>query len=91
MRLKYRIEEGVIVLFSVIIMGYASKQVLQFMLDKIWLANRWQGRFYAGIRENGRGFTVEINSFNKKDDLTKSDFIRQVKAHAPKNKLITVS
>lgn len=90
MRLKYRIEDGLVVLFCVVISGYSSRQVLQGLLDKVWLANRWQGRFYAGISERCRKFVVEVHSLNKKDDLSKSEFVRQIKMRLPKEKTVVI-
>jgi len=91
MKLKYRIEEGFIVLFAVVIAGYNSKQVLQDMLDKVWLANRWGTRFYCGITERCRKFVVEVHAVNKKDELSKNEFIRQLKMRCPTTKNIIIS
>jgi hypothetical protein len=91
MALKYRIEEGLVVLFSILISGYNSKQVLQDLLDRVWLANRWQTRFYCGITERCRKFVIEVHSFNKKDELSKAEFIRQLKMRCPTTKNIVIS
>jgi|WetSurMetagenome_2_1015567.scaffolds.fasta_scaffold544008_1 hypothetical protein len=91
MQLKYRIEDGLVVLFSVVIAGYSSKQVLQDLLDKVWLANRWHTRFYCGITERCRKFVIEVHALNKKDELSKSEFVRQFKMRCPTTKNIIIS
>jgi hypothetical protein len=91
MQLKYRIEEGLVVLFSVVVAGYNNKQVVRDVLDKVWLSNRWQSRFYCGISDRCGKFVIEVHAFNKKDELSRSDFIKQLKRWCTTTKTIIIS
>jgi hypothetical protein len=91
MQLKYNIEEGFIVLFSVVIDGYSSIQIVKDLLDKIWMSNRWNSRFYCSVKDRCRKHVVEVRSLNKKDELSRAEFIRQISMRTPKTKKITIS
>jgi hypothetical protein len=89
MRLKTNVEGGVILLFNVVIFGY-SKLALAAMIEKIWLNHRWAGRFYFSINERCYKHVINVTTLNRKEILSKEDFVRLVKGAVPKGKKYTI-
>jgi hypothetical protein len=89
MRLKTNIEDGVILLFNVVVFGY-SKPVLEGVLSKMWLDKRWKGRFYFSVKDRCHKYVVDLATFNRKECLYKHDFIKMLKLQIPKGKKITI-
>jgi len=79
--------------FNVKVSGYANREVLNNLLEKMWNVNRWKGRFYCGIQQMGYNFRVEVSKGTRKDEINRDTFIKQLSKMLPnaKNKLITIS
>ena len=79
--------------FEINISGFANREIISNLLDKIWNMNRWRGRFYYGIRQMGHRWIVEFSKVTKKDEINKVFVMKQIHKLLPnaKNKLITLS
>jgi hypothetical protein len=87
-------EEQLIDLFEVRVVGYHSKDILRYILEKLWNKYQWIGRFYFTIQSKGIAtFLVAVTKFNPKDELEKETFLKQIRPLLPlkKNKRVLVS
>lgn len=80
--IKFDMEDGVIVLFSVFISGL-TKIGIEHVLKTVWSRNRLQGRFYYNIVARYEKFVVEVVVFNKKQMLSKALCVSQIKKYLP--------
>jgi len=77
-------EETLIDCFSIRVIGYFSREIVQNLLEKLWLKNRWTGRFYFAIQPKGIAtFVVAMTKFKEKDDLDKASFVKELKSLLP--------
>lgn len=80
------VNQDPIQMFEVQISGIPNKEILNHILERMWAANRWAGRFYCGVRQVCYHMVVEVSKEKKKDEMSRVEFINKLRKLIPHTK-----